>query len=44
VERPARLIDIHRLPLNIDEHESGVRIGAIISNSDAANHPLIRAH
>jgi xanthine dehydrogenase YagS FAD-binding subunit len=43
VERPAHLIDIHRLPLNtIEEHESGVRIGAMASNSDAANHPLIR--
>jgi xanthine dehydrogenase YagS FAD-binding subunit len=44
VERPAHLVDIHRLPLNtIEEHESGVRIGAMVSNSDAANHPLIRA-
>jgi xanthine dehydrogenase YagS FAD-binding subunit len=43
VERPARLIDIHRLPLNtIEEHESGVRIGAMASNTDAANHPLVR--
>lgn len=44
VERPARLVDISRLPLNtIEEHESGVRIGAMVSNTDAANHPLIRA-
>ena len=43
VERPGRLIDIHGLPLNmIEEHESGVRIGAMASNSEAANHPLIR--
>jgi xanthine dehydrogenase YagS FAD-binding subunit len=44
VERPSRLVDIHRLPLNtIEEHESGIRIGAMVSNTDAANHPLVRA-
>ena len=43
VERPAHLVDINRLPLNtIEEHESGVRIGALVSNTDAANHALIR--
>ncbi|MGA8028977.1 MAG: xanthine dehydrogenase family protein subunit M [Bryobacteraceae bacterium] len=43
VERPARLVDITRLPLtSIEEHESGVRIGALVSNTDAANHRLIR--
>jgi xanthine dehydrogenase YagS FAD-binding subunit len=43
VERPSHLIDISRLPLNtIEEHEGGMRIGALVSNTDAANHELIR--
>jgi xanthine dehydrogenase YagS FAD-binding subunit len=43
VERPSHLIDISRLPLNtITEYNGGVRIGAMVSNSDAAGHPLIR--
>jgi xanthine dehydrogenase YagS FAD-binding subunit len=43
VERPARLIDISRLPLNKVEEtaEGGVRIGALVPNSDLAYHPLI---
>src|SRR5947209_6734859 len=43
VERPARLIDISRLPLtNIEETASGgVRIGALVPNSDLSYHPLI---
>ncbi len=43
VERPARVIDINRLPL--DQVESlpggGVRIGALVRNADLAHHPLI---
>ncbi|MBV9760632.1 MAG: xanthine dehydrogenase family protein subunit M [Acidobacteriaceae bacterium] len=43
VERPARLININRLPLtSIEEHEGGVRVGALVSNSDAAAHAFIR--
>lgn len=43
VERPAHLVDINRLPLtNIEEYRGGVRIGALVSNTDAANHELIR--
>jgi xanthine dehydrogenase YagS FAD-binding subunit len=43
VERPSHLIDITRVPLNkIEEHEGRLRIGALVSNTDAANHPLIR--
>jgi xanthine dehydrogenase YagS FAD-binding subunit len=43
VEQPSALVDISRVPLNtIEEHEGGVRIGALVSNTDAANHPLIR--
>jgi xanthine dehydrogenase YagS FAD-binding subunit len=43
VERPAHLIDINRLELNgIKEHKGGVRIGALVSNTEAANHEIIR--
>lgn len=43
VEKPAHLIDINRLPLTkIEAHGDGVRIGALVSNTDAANHELIR--
>jgi xanthine dehydrogenase YagS FAD-binding subunit len=44
VERPTQLIDISRVPLNaIEEYESGVRIGAMATNTEAAHHPLVRA-
>lgn len=37
VERPDRLIDITRLPLAaIEEHEGGLRIGALVPNSTVA--------
>ena len=43
VERPSRLIDISRLPLkSVDETAvGGLRIGALVPNSDLAYHPLI---
>jgi xanthine dehydrogenase YagS FAD-binding subunit len=43
VMRPTRLIDISRLPLNQVEEtsEGGLRIGALVPNSDLADHPLI---
>jgi xanthine dehydrogenase YagS FAD-binding subunit len=43
VERPSRLIDISRLPLNKVEEtpHGGLRIGALVPNSDLAYHPLI---
>src|SRR5947199_2050448 len=43
VERPTRLIDITRLPLNnVEEtHDGGIRIGALVPNSDLASHPLV---
>jgi xanthine dehydrogenase YagS FAD-binding subunit len=43
VERPSRLIDISRLPLTEVEEtaDGGVRIGALVPNSDLAYHPLI---
>jgi len=44
VETPNKLIDINRLPLaQIEElpNGGGVRIGALVRNSDLAEHPLI---
>jgi xanthine dehydrogenase YagS FAD-binding subunit len=43
VERPTRLIDISRLPLKTVEQtaDGGLRIGALVPNSDLAYHPLI---
>src|SRR6188508_1128468 len=43
VERSLRLIDITRLPLKTVEEtpEGGMRIGALVPNSDLAYHPLI---
>lgn len=43
VERPSRLIDISRLPMNRVEEtpDGGVRVGALVPNSDLAYHPLI---
>jgi xanthine dehydrogenase YagS FAD-binding subunit len=43
VERPTRLIDISRLPLKTVEETSdgGLRIGALVPNSDLAWHPKI---
>ncbi|MEA2760426.1 MAG: xanthine dehydrogenase YagS FAD-binding subunit [Methylobacteriaceae bacterium] len=43
VERPARLIDISRLPLTKVEETAtgGLRIGALVPNSDLTYHPLI---
>ncbi len=43
VERPGRVIDISRLPLNTVEAtpDGGVKIGATVRNADLATHPLI---
>ena len=43
VERPSRLIDITRLPLKAVEEtpDGGLRIGALVPNSDLAYHPLV---
>jgi xanthine dehydrogenase YagS FAD-binding subunit len=45
VERPSLLVDISRLPLNgIDETAGGgLRIGALMPNSDLAYHPAIQS-
>ena len=44
VARPQRLIDIGRLPLHgiTPLDDGGLRIGSATSNSEAANHPLVR--
>lgn len=41
VEQPSRLIDISRLPLKTIEEtaDGGLRIGALVPNSDLAWHP-----
>src|SRR5689334_12004078 len=46
VGRPSRLIDISRLTLqSVEETEDGgLRIGALVPNSDLAYHPLIARH
>jgi xanthine dehydrogenase YagS FAD-binding subunit len=43
VERPTKVIDITRLPLKQVENtpEGGLRIGALVRNSDLAYHPLV---
>jgi xanthine dehydrogenase YagS FAD-binding subunit len=43
VERPTRLIDITRLPLKTVEEtaDGGLRIGALVPNSDLAYHPIV---
>lgn len=43
---PATLVDVSRLPLDRVEElpGGGVRIGAMVRNSDLAAHPLVREH
>lgn len=45
VERPRRLVDITRLPLGeIRPREGGgLRLGALVTNTDVAYHPLVEA-
>jgi xanthine dehydrogenase YagS FAD-binding subunit len=44
IERPVRLVDVSRLPLQdiASLPDGGLRIGAMASNTAAANHPLVR--
>ena len=43
IETPEKLVDITRLDMTeIEEAENSVRIGALVSNSDLAAHPVIR--
>ncbi|MET7247682.1 xanthine dehydrogenase family protein subunit M [Methylobacterium sp. EM32] len=42
VERPGRLVDITRLPLDeIVQHEGGLRLGALVPNATLAYDPLV---
>ncbi len=45
VARPSQLIDITHLPLNKveDSEDGGLRIGALVPNSDLAYHPQVEA-
>ena len=44
IETPATLIDVNRLPLSHveDTKDGGLRIGALVRNSDLAAHPRVR--
>ena len=44
VTRPTQLIDITRLPMSdiVETADGGLRIGALVSNSDLAWHPLVQ--
>ena len=44
VERPERLVDVNRLPLDKVEKlpDGGLKIGATVRNSDLAHHPSVR--
>lgn len=46
VESPDTLIDINRLPLDKIEttRDGGLKIGALVKNSDLANHPYVKTH
>src|ERR1700733_345646 len=45
VERPTRLIDINRIGLDTIEKtpSGGLRVGALVRNSDLAHHPVVQA-
>ncbi len=43
VFHPDVLIDINKLPYNkIEEHQGGLRLGALVSNSDTADHKAVK--
>lgn len=43
VARPARVVDINRLPLrSLEAAEGELRVGALVSNSELAWHPAVR--
>jgi xanthine dehydrogenase YagS FAD-binding subunit len=43
VERPTRLVDIRQLPLRqIQRSRAGLSLGALATNTETANHPLVR--
>ncbi|QOY21872.1 xanthine dehydrogenase family protein subunit M [Xanthomonas citri] len=43
IERPSRVVDIRNVPLReIQRSRAGLSIGALATNTETANHPLIR--
>lgn len=43
VQNPGLLVDINALPFaQVEEVDGGLRIGALVRNSDLADHPLVR--
>jgi xanthine dehydrogenase YagS FAD-binding subunit len=45
VERPTQLVDLTRVKLaEITPYQGGLSIGALATNTDTANHPLVREH
>jgi xanthine dehydrogenase YagS FAD-binding subunit len=45
VQNPGLLVDINRLPwTSVEPRGKGVRIGALVPNTDLAHHPLVRSH
>jgi len=46
VESPETLVDINRLPLDKIEttRDGGLKIGALVRNSDLASHPYVKSH
>lgn len=45
LDSPSHLIDISQLDLKgIQHHGKGLRIGALVSNTDVADHPEVRRH
>jgi xanthine dehydrogenase YagS FAD-binding subunit len=43
IERPDLVVDINGLDWNqVEERDGGVRIGALVKNSDLAHHPLVQ--
>jgi xanthine dehydrogenase YagS FAD-binding subunit len=45
IERPTRVVDITRLPLRqIQRTRAGLSIGALATNTETANHPMVREH
>jgi len=43
IERPTRLVDIRQLPLRqIQRSRAGLSLGALATNTETANHPLVR--
>ena len=45
ISRPGRVVDLSRLDLaRIEDRGEAVRYGALVTNTQAAEHPLTKAH